>query len=92
MRDFGNDVFAGTSKYYANFRAPYPPEIFPAIARIFDLDGHSPLLDLGCGAGKLAIPLAKYFDQIIALDPNVEMLKEAHKKADTQRNINIKWN
>jgi SAM-dependent methyltransferase len=91
MRDFGDEVFAGIAKYYAKYRAPYPPEIFADIARIFNLDGTGRLLDLGCGPGELAIPLAKYFEQVLAIDPDAGMLIEARQKATAHKISNIKW-
>jgi ubiquinone/menaquinone biosynthesis C-methylase UbiE len=91
MRDFGDDVFAGTAKYYSKFRAQYPVQIFDDIISIFNLDGHGRLLDLGCGTGELAIPLAQYFKNVVAVDPDAAMLNEASKKSAKQRIMNIDW-
>jgi ribosomal protein L11 methylase PrmA len=55
MRDFEDDVFAGTASYYSKYRARYPSEIFADIAINFNLDGNGWLLDLGCGTGELAM-------------------------------------
>ncbi|MDX8354585.1 methyltransferase domain-containing protein [Cognatiyoonia sp. IB215182] len=53
-------------------RPPYAPQIHACIAE------HAPsakrLLDLGCGEGKLARPLARMFDNVVAVDPSENML------------------
>lgn len=91
MRDFGEDVFEGTAQYYARYRIRYPQELFNQVVETFSLDGGGMLLDLGCGTGELAIPLAKYFGKVLALDPDEGMLKEGQKKAEKAHAINIEW-
>lgn len=88
MRDYGPDLFAGTAGYYVKYRAKYPPRLFKDIAEYFGLDGRGRLLDLGCGTGELAIPLAKYFEQVLALDPEPQMLERARRKPQPD---NIEW-
>jgi len=90
-RDFGDDVFLGAAKYYAKYRPKYPAELFADIVRIFSLDGHGKLLDLGCGTGEMTIPLAKYFEQVLAVDPDPGMLTEGRRKAKVQKITNITW-
>jgi cyclopropane fatty-acyl-phospholipid synthase-like methyltransferase len=75
MRDFGDDVFSGTAKYHSKYRAQYPQQLFNGILKKFELSGKERLLDLGCGSGELAIPRAPYFEKVLALDPDKEMLK-----------------
>jgi len=91
MRDFGDDVFEGTAPYYARYRVRYPKELFDQIVETFGLDGKGRLLDLGCGTGELTIPLAKYFEKALALDPDAGMLQEGQKKAKKARITNIDW-
>jgi SAM-dependent methyltransferase len=91
MPDFGDNLFSGTANFYAKYRANYPAEIFADIVRYFDLDGHGKMLDLGSGTGELAIPLATYFDEVLAMDPDPEMLKQAKLKAQAAGTGNIEW-
>jgi len=35
-------------------------------------------LDVGCGTGRSSIPLAKYCNELIAIDPSAEMISQAH--------------
>ena len=91
MGDFGDDVFEGTAPYYARYRVRYPKELFDQIVETFGLDGKGRLLDLGCGTGELTIPLAKYFEKALALDPDAGMLQEGQKKAKKARITNIEW-
>src|SRR3990167_5583118 len=91
MRNFGDDVFEGTAQYYAKYRVRYLHELFDQIVETFRLEGKGKLLDLGCGTGELAIPLAEYFELVLALDPDEGMLKEGQKKAKEAHNTNIDW-
>jgi hypothetical protein len=51
------EPFAGTAWCYARFRPGYPPA-FVHVVRRFGPDDTGRLLDLGCGTGRLTIPLA----------------------------------
>ena len=91
MRDFGENVFAGAAGYYAKYRPKYPPELFRDAVQSFGLDGRGRLLDLGCGTGELALPLAKYFSQVLAIDPEPGMLEVGQQKATAAGADNIIW-
>ncbi|MBU6321217.1 MAG: class I SAM-dependent methyltransferase [Patescibacteria group bacterium] len=84
-------LFKGTAWYYARYRRPYLPEIFDDIVAYYDLNGHGRLLDLGCGTGELAVPLATHFESVIGLDPSAEMLAEAKERAKREGVANIEW-
>jgi SAM-dependent methyltransferase len=75
-------MFRGTAPYYAKFRPGYPEDFFTFLAQEFRLDGTGRLLDLGCGTGQMAFTLADYFDEVIAMDPEPEMLDEARQQAE----------
>lgn len=84
-------LFEGTAEYYAKYRVGYSPEFFEEVARRFNLDGKGRLLDLGCGTGQLAIPLAKHFEEVIGIDPEQGMLDEAEKQAEAAGVQNARW-
>ncbi|HEV3157503.1 MAG TPA: class I SAM-dependent methyltransferase [Candidatus Baltobacteraceae bacterium] len=85
------DMFIGTAGYYAKYRPGYPPELFQEIVQFYRLDGTGVMLDLGAGTGQLSIPLARYFESIIAMDPDPEMLAEGKKAALKSGVHNITW-
>jgi SAM-dependent methyltransferase len=69
-------LFAGTAAYYTEFRSRYPAELLQRLAETAGLDGSGRLLDLGSGPGFLAVPLSAYVDEVVAVDPEPEMLAE----------------
>jgi ubiquinone/menaquinone biosynthesis C-methylase UbiE len=87
----GKDLFKGTAWYYARYRPAYPAEVFQLIRKKFGLNGSGCLLDLGCGPGDLAIPLAQYFEKVVALDTDGDMLDEGRQKAAQAGTKNIQW-
>lgn len=73
------DTFKGAAYYYSRFRPGYPQAFFDLLVRDFHLDGSGRLLDLGCGTGQIAVPLAHHFAEVVAMDPEPEMLAEAQR-------------
>jgi ubiquinone/menaquinone biosynthesis C-methylase UbiE len=86
---YDESVFDGTVDYYVKYRPKYPRVVFDRIIEIFEPSRDDVLLDLGCGTGELALPLAKHFGKILAWDPNVDMLNKAKEKADKQNVSNV---
>lgn len=84
-------IFQGRAWYYAQYRAPYAQEILNDVKNYFHLDEKGTLLDLGCGTGELAVPLASSFEKVIGLDPSPEMLEEARERAEREKVTNIEW-
>ena len=72
------DIFQGTAWYYARFREGYPPEFFDLIKRKFDLLKGDRVLDLGCGTGQIAIPISASVKEVVAMDPEPEMISEGN--------------
>jgi ubiquinone/menaquinone biosynthesis C-methylase UbiE len=69
-------LFVGTAEWYARFRPGYPQELIEELAAAAGLDGSGRLLDLGTGTGQLAVPLAPYVAEVVAADPEPEMLAQ----------------
>ena len=78
---YDETIFAGAAPYYACYRVPYPAELIADLAAHFELDGRGRLLDLGCGPGTLTSPLSPYFESVLALDINAEMVEEGRRQA-----------
>lgn len=76
-----NDLFLGTAEYYECYRVPYPQEVFDWIVNEYQLDGRGRLLDGGCGTGQVALPLSRWFDDVIAIDPDQAMLQIGERAA-----------
>ena len=86
---YDHSLFASTAKYYMKFRPRYPQELLEKLIDTFKPDSEDVLLDLGCGTGELAIPLAGHFRKVIAWDPDPEMLALAKQNAQKQGVGNI---
>lgn len=57
---------------------------------IFRNKGVETILDVACGPGTQAIPLAKLGFKVVAIDPSVEMLKKAQRTAD-EHGVSAEW-
>lgn len=73
--------FASAESYYARYRPGYGDAAVDHLRERFSLDAEARALDLGCGAGQLAIPLAEYVGEVVAMDPNEAMLRETRTVA-----------
>jgi SAM-dependent methyltransferase len=78
------DLFLGTASFYARYRPEYPVQLIGAIAKDHHLDGRGRLLDCGCGTGQVFLGLAPYFEEVVAFDPDPEMIAEAKSSADSR--------
>jgi SAM-dependent methyltransferase len=82
-------LFAGTASSYADFRPPYPRELLDLL--VAATPGHGRLVDLGCGTGELARPLARAFDEVVAVDTEPAMVAAGTARAAEEGVGNITW-
>src|SRR5260370_25237043 len=59
-----------------HLRPAYPPETFTILGEVM-LDEQRAVLDVGCGTGNVARPLAEYVEHIDAIDLSLPMLERA---------------
>jgi len=85
------NVFTGTAWFYARYRPDYPDDVIDLLREEFKLSKKSRVLDLGCGTGQVALKIAPHVSEVIAVDPQKDMLKEGQELADAKRIANIKW-
>ena len=51
-------AFTGTAAYYARYRPPYPEQFLLDLRARANTSGRGALLDVACGPGRVAIPMA----------------------------------
>ena len=85
------NIFMGTAWFYARYRPDYPDKVFRLLRDKFRLNTKSRVLDLGCGTGQIALSLAPYVTEVIALDPQEDMLQEGKALAAAGKINNITW-
>jgi SAM-dependent methyltransferase len=83
--------FAGTARYYDRCRPPHAPAAFDFIVETYDLGGGARVLDLGCGLGSIAIPLSHRVAEVLAVDPDADMIAEGRRLAASKGRGNIRW-
>ncbi|OEU96631.1 class I SAM-dependent methyltransferase [Streptomyces oceani] len=84
---FSGDV----AEYYAKFRRGYPPQLLDVLRETFALTTDDTVLDLGCGTGQLAVPLASRVGSVIGMDPEPDMLRLAGDTAARHDVRNATW-
>jgi SAM-dependent methyltransferase len=73
--------FRSTVPFYAAHRVPYPEALIAFVAKRCGLACGSPVLDLGCGPGPLAVAFARLGCTVTAMDPELGMLEAAAEHA-----------
>lgn len=88
--EFATDLFAGTATYYAKYRDGYPDSMLDEILETAHASSGGTLLDLGCGTGQVAIPMARRFSQVWAVDQESEMIKVGAEEA-RRAGVDVRW-
>lgn len=86
-----HSLFTGAALYYARYRPGYPQAVFTTLRERLGLDGTQQVLDLGCGTGQIALPLAPLVAHVYAVDPDPQMLDVGLKLANAAEIDNISW-
>jgi SAM-dependent methyltransferase len=79
---FAQDLYRGSAAYYDRYRLPYPDEMIADIIGRTAPSGRGRLLDLACGTGQLAFPLASHFAEVWAVDQEPDMIDVVRAKAE----------
>ncbi|MEP6598606.1 MAG: class I SAM-dependent methyltransferase [Actinomycetota bacterium] len=85
------DLFASAVSYYERYRSGYPIAELNALAARAGLHESGRVIDVGCGTGQLAIPLARHASTVIAIDPVADMLTHGRRAAQAAGVDNITW-
>jgi SAM-dependent methyltransferase len=88
---FHTDLYRGTAPFYDRYRPPYPEELTADLTQRLPASGRGRLLDLACGTGQIAFPLAHSFAEVWAVDQEEESVAYGRAKAETKGVSNITW-
>ena len=84
-------LFLGTAAHYERGRLPYAPGFAGTLAGALGLDGRGRLLDVGCGPGTVLLAMARFFTEVVGVDPDEDMLAEAGRQARRRGVTNARW-
>lgn len=73
-------LFERVAEEYDRVRSDYPAEIVDAACSIAGLEPGSPVLEIGCGTGKLTEALAARSLRVEAVDPGAGMIEVARRR------------
>jgi len=80
--------FRSAAQYYLAGRPFYSSLLIRRVVELCGLNATHRVLDLGCGPGQLAAAFGPFVEEVIALDPEPEMLEIARK---TSGHLNIRF-
>lgn len=81
---FDKHRFRTAAAFYERFRIPYDPGVIAWAAERVGAGRDSRALDLGCGPGSVAVPLARLVGEVTAMDPEPAMLAAAAERAQRE--------
>lgn len=85
-------LFQGCAAHYDVGRIPYAEGLADALGLATPMHRtKGRLLDVGCGPGTIALRCAHLFDEVVGLDPDADMLREAARLAHTRGITNAQW-
>lgn len=84
-------LFKGSAAYYDRGRLPYAPGFAETLAAALGPDGGGRLLDVGCGPGTVTLAVARFFTEVVGVDPDEDMLAEAGRQAERRGVTNARW-
>lgn len=91
MTNCATELFSGAADFYARHRPGYPDRFVAELVRRLAPSGRERLLDLGCGTGLLALRVAPFVAEVVAVDPSAEMLAVGGREAERLGIDNVRW-
>jgi len=89
--NFRPGAFAGVVDDYVRYRQPYPRALLSDLIARAALPPNPRLLDLGCGPGRVALPIAGHFAEIVGVDPEPAMIAAGEREAQGLGVTHIRW-
>src|SRR5215510_3179615 len=87
----GTRPYAEAGWHYAEYRDRVSAEFIEALARHLGWSTGDRFLDLGAGPGQLSLLIAPLAAEVMAIEPEPDMLREGQKRAQAAGIDNVKF-
>src|SRR5215468_9960807 len=87
----GTRPYAGSGWYYAEYRDRVSAESIAILAEQLGWSTGDRVLDLGAGPGQLSLLIAPLVTEVVAIEPEPDMLTEGEKRAQAAGIANVKF-
>jgi ubiquinone/menaquinone biosynthesis C-methylase UbiE len=84
-----SDFAGSTARHYRTYRRDVPPLVVQQLVDAVGLSTADRVLDLGCGTGQLAVPLAARVGAVFAVDPEPDMLAQLYGRLSDEHVSNV---
>ena len=82
-------TFNTAAVLYEDVRPGYPEELIRDVINLSELNGHSRILEVGCGTGKATQPFAECGYELVCLDIGADLIAVAKEKLKTFPNVSF---
>jgi ubiquinone/menaquinone biosynthesis C-methylase UbiE len=89
--NFRPGAFAGVADDYVRYRLAYPRAVLDDLLARAALPPNPRLLDLGCGTGRVSLPIAHHFAEVVGLDPEPAMIEAGRREAARLGVGHMRW-
>jgi SAM-dependent methyltransferase len=87
---FSSGLYEGTAADYERFRLPYAGDLVELVRAELALNGTGLLVDLGAGTGQVARALRPFFERVVAVDPEPDMVEYGRTRTEREDD-GIEW-
>ena len=87
---FASGLYEGTAADYDRFRLPYAEGLIDLVRTELATEGNGVLVDLGAGTGQVARTLRPFYERVIAIDAEPDMVKYGRTRSERELD-GIEW-
>ncbi len=87
---FQSGLYEGTAADYDRFRLPYADRLMDLVRAELAPSGNGTLVDLGAATGQVARALRPFFNTVVAVDPEPDMVEFGRERTERE-NDGIEW-
>ena len=87
----GTRPYAGAGWYYAEYRDRVSAELITLLAEQLGWSARDRILDVGAGPGQLSLLVAPFVAEVVAIEPEPDMLAEGERRAAMAGVCNVRF-